>query len=265
MEGNVCDSSHLDEDVLPPPRKRLLAGFKKQSDNDQSRASSSASPPPIITELHTRVKNLLSSHLIGGSSSSSLEELAESSKKAASAAAKAAEAARAAAEEKATIAARAIAAAKSALELLAAFSEETSGRGRHTKKNKSKKQVMVHSLYKKHSEVENCNTERKLLHYKHSQPSLDSKSLKHKKPKTSPVIEKTKFPNEGKLEGVSRDMCNSKATLDTEGSILENETGSQCLTKLISSNWTSEKDIVTQKRKARKQLIRMVERQVDLS
>ncbi|CAM8985587.1 unnamed protein product [Rhodiola kirilowii] len=280
MEGNVCDFNHLDEGVLVPPRKRLLAGFKKQNSNDQSRASTSASPPSTPTEVDTRVKNLLSSHS-SGSSSSSIEDIVESSKKAALAAAKLAEAARDVAEEKAAIAAMAIAAAKTALELVATFSEETSGRVRRTKKNKSKKQVTVHSLYKKCDEVEDEETDEEIAQNLHQanysssklskQPSLssNSKSLNHKRLKISPVTGKTKPLNGGILERDSRAILDGNNLLDTEGSshevsTLENEKSSQCLTKLISSNWRMGKDIVTQKRKARK-LIRIVEGQVELS
>ncbi|CAM8989259.1 unnamed protein product [Rhodiola kirilowii] len=280
MEGNVCDFNHLDEGVLVPPRKRLLAGFKKQNSNDQSRASTSASPPSTPTEVDTRVKNLLSSHS-SGSSSSSIEDIVESSKKAALAAAKLAEAARDVAEEKAAIAAMAIAAAKTALELVATFSEETSGRVRRTKKNKSKKQVTVHSLYKKCDEVEDEETDEEIAQNLHQanysssklskQPSLssNSKSLNHKRLKISPVTGKTKPLNGGILERDSCAILDGNNLLDTEGSshevsTLENEKSSQCLTKLISSNWRMGKDIVTQKRKARK-LIRIVEGQVELS
>uniref|UniRef100_A0A7N0UGJ8 Uncharacterized protein n=1 Tax=Kalanchoe fedtschenkoi TaxID=63787 RepID=A0A7N0UGJ8_KALFE len=224
MEGNVCDVNHLDDDILMPPRKRLLAGMKKQNSNDQSHASTSTSPP-TPTKVDICFKNLLSSHS-SGISSSSLEEIVESSKKAALAAAKIAEAAKATLEEKAAIAARAITAAKSALDLVAAFSEETSRRDRRSKKSKSKKQVPLQSLYKQRDEVENHNMDEEIVREFRTSPriskhstSAECKSLKHKRLKGSPVMGITKVPDGQTLEGDSHAICNGNATLeDTEGS-----------------------------------------------
>uniref|UniRef100_A0A7N1A2V5 Uncharacterized protein n=1 Tax=Kalanchoe fedtschenkoi TaxID=63787 RepID=A0A7N1A2V5_KALFE len=224
MEGNVCDVNHLDDDILMPPRKRLLAGMKKQNSNDQPHASTSTPPPPR-TEVDMDFKNLLSSRS-NGISGSSLEEIVESSKKAALIAVKVAETARATMEEKAAIAARAIAAAKSALDLVAAFSEETSRRNRRSKKSKSKKQVPLQSLYKKHDEVENDNTDEEIIREFRSSPriskhsiSAECKSPKHKRLKGTLMTGTTEVPDGRPLKGDSHSTCNGNTTIeDSEGS-----------------------------------------------
>ncbi|KAH0970951.1 hypothetical protein GBA52_023107 [Prunus armeniaca] len=154
--------------------KRLLAGLKKQSpDGDGSSwlslvassasasasASASSSSSPSSSEFNTRLNNILSSH----NPNLSPEELVEISNSAAAAAAKAAEDARAAAEEKAGIAAKAVAAAKSALELVASFSEDVGCKEKYLKKNKLKKHVPVQLLYKKYQPIENCKKDEELV------------------------------------------------------------------------------------------------------
>lgn len=213
----MCDVNHLDADVLLPPRKRLLAGYKKQSpDGDAATASPSLVVASCVTtvseaassslasyssEFEARLKNLLSSH----SSNPTLtpEEVVEASKAAAVAAARAAKAARAAAEEKAEIAAKAVAAAKRALDLVASFSEEAVGsKERNLKKNRLKKHIPVHLLYKKYQPIENCGTDEELARKLHramnsspriskNSPNSDSKGSKHKKPKNSSSFEMT--------------------------------------------------------------------------
>ncbi|XP_020218121.1 uncharacterized protein LOC109801459 [Cajanus cajan] len=214
---NVCDVNHLDADVLLPPRKRLLAGLKKQSSDGDAAASpspslvvascvtvseaASSSPSSYSGEFEARLKNLLGSR--SNNPNLTPEEVVEASKAAAVTAAKAAKAARAAAEEKAEIAAKAVAAAKRALDLVASFSEEAvSSKERNLKKNKLKKHLPVHLLYKKYQPIENCGTDEELarkLHRamnssprisKHS-PNSDSKGSKHKKPKNSSSFEMT--------------------------------------------------------------------------
>ncbi|KAK9284561.1 hypothetical protein L1049_023736 [Liquidambar formosana] len=231
MEANICDINHLDGDVLLPPRKRLLAGLKKQSSDGPLRI---LLPATTSSELDTRLNNLLGSHL--NNPSRSPEEIVEATRSAAIAAAKVAEAARAAAEEKAAIASKAVAAAKSALELVASVSEETGRKERYSKKNKLKKHVPVQLLYKKHQPIENYRTDeelaRKLHRAMNSSPrisknssSSDWKNHKHKKPKISPMIEKTRVSNGGiVLEGNPHSTCSGNAVpreVDSEGSSRE--------------------------------------------
>ncbi|WVZ12862.1 hypothetical protein V8G54_017392 [Vigna mungo] len=175
---NVCDVNHLDVDVLLPPRKRLLAGLKKQSSDGYVAASPSrvvascatvskavsSSPSSYSVEFEARLKNLLSSHPTNLNLTS--EEVVEASKAEAVAAVKAA---KAAAEEKVEIAAKAVAAAKRALDLIASFSEEAMGssKERNPKKNKLKKHLPVHFLYKKYQQIENCGTDEELAQKLH--------------------------------------------------------------------------------------------------
>ncbi|KAG2266676.1 hypothetical protein Bca52824_073755 [Brassica carinata] len=140
---NACDA-----DTLLPPRKRLLAGFKKQSSNGSSSTSYSDGSSSASTDVQTHLDNLLSSQLNDDNHGRSPEELAQASKATAALAAKIAKAARAAANEKAFIASKAVAAAKSALELFASFPAETV-KERSPRKNKQKKHVPVHVLYSK--------------------------------------------------------------------------------------------------------------------
>ncbi|CAN6870012.1 unnamed protein product, partial [Brassica oleracea] len=140
---NACDA-----DTLLPPRKRLLAGFKKQSSNGSSSTSYSDGSSSISADVQTYLDNLLSSQLNDDNHGRSPEELAQASKATAALAAKIAKAARAAANEKAFIASKAVAAAKSALELFASFPAETV-KERSPRKNKQKKHVPVHVLYSK--------------------------------------------------------------------------------------------------------------------
>lgn len=201
MEGNACDDG-----VIVPPRKRLLAGFKKLNSNSDQSCGSSASPPLNGTDADERVKNLLGSYT-SASGGYSLEEVVDRANEAALAAAKVAEAARTVSEEKAAIAAKAIASAKTALDLVAKFHEESMGRHRRTKKSKSKRWVAVHSVNKKRVEDENNVTDEEELRQviyrthglsKHSPPSSD---FKHKQPKI--LIEKTNIPSGRIFDGDS--------------------------------------------------------------
>ncbi|KAJ4837931.1 hypothetical protein Tsubulata_022524 [Turnera subulata] len=262
MEANICDTNHLDADVLLPPRKRLLAGFKKQSSDGDSgpnptmipSSSSSASPssppppspspPPMTpsspssTEFQNRLSNLLSSHF-SNSQNLSPEQIVEASKSAAVAAVKAAEAARAAAQEKAILAAKAVTAAKSALALVASFPEDAASRDKSLKKNKLKKHVQVQLLYKKHQPVENSGDDEELARKLHrvmnsspriskNSPSSDPKGHKNKRLKTSPISERARV-SDGSivLGGNPTSMCNGHVVtggLDSDGSIREEYT-----------------------------------------
>ncbi|KAG2298270.1 hypothetical protein Bca4012_009474 [Brassica carinata] len=143
MATNGCDVNQLDSDLLLPPRKRLLAGFKKQNSNGSSSSSTSYSngSSSASTVVQTHLHNLLTSQL-NDDQSRSPEEL----KATAALAVKIAKAARAEANEKAIIAAKAVAAAKSALELFASFPV-------NERKNKQKKHVPVHVLYSKDEDL----------------------------------------------------------------------------------------------------------------
>ncbi|KAL3038684.1 hypothetical protein AAZX31_01G145600 [Glycine max] len=247
---NVCDVNHLDADVLLPPRKRLLAGLKKQS----SDGDAAASPPLVVascvttvsevaspsltsysSEFEARLKNLLGSH--SDNPNLTPEEVVEASKAAAVAASKAAKAARAAAEEKAETAAKAVAAAKRALDLVASFSEEAvSSKERSLKKNKLKKHLPVHLLYKKYQPIENCGTDEELARKLHramnsspriskNSPNSDSKGSKHKKPKNSWSFEMTEVSDARMALGQDcLSLNNGHAVVgkvDSEGSIQE--------------------------------------------
>lgn len=247
---NVCDVNHLDADVLLPPRKRLLAGLKKQS----SDGDAAASPPLVVascvttvsevaspsltsysSEFEARLKNLLGSH--SDNPNLTPEEVVEASKAAAVAASKAAKAARAAAEEKAETAAKAVAAAKRALDLVASFSEEAvSSKERNLKKNKLKKHLPVHLLYKKYQPIENCGTDEELARKLHramnsspriskNSPNSDSKGSKHKKPKNSWSFEMTEVSDARMAFGQDCLSLNNghavMSKVDSEGSIQE--------------------------------------------
>ncbi|KAF5738088.1 hypothetical protein HS088_TW13G00983 [Tripterygium wilfordii] len=242
MEANKCDINHLDSDVLLPPRKRLLAGFKKQTSNGDAASNpplavSSSSLPSLPTspsslstsEFQSRLKNLLNSHL--DNHNLLPEEIVEASKSAATSAVKAAKVARALAEEKAAIAAKAVAAAKNALDMVATFSEEAAGRERCQKRGKLKKHVPVQLLYKKHQPVKNCRTDEELARRLHqainSSPRISkntSSSSKHKQPKGLPSSDNTRVSNGSTVLGESPSLCNGDAVagdLDSESSVHE--------------------------------------------
>ncbi|CAH2076644.1 unnamed protein product [Thlaspi arvense] len=170
METSPCDMTQLDSDSHLPPRKRLLAGFKKLNSNSNGSSSSSSPSPSAFasssstsnsngssssapTDVQTHLDNLLASRF-NTDQNQSPEELVEAARSAAALAVKAAKAARAVANEKALISARAIAAAKRALELVDSFPKEAMAvvadcKERPLKKNKQKKQVPVEFLYSK--------------------------------------------------------------------------------------------------------------------
>ncbi|EFH62378.1 hypothetical protein ARALYDRAFT_480644 [Arabidopsis lyrata subsp. lyrata] len=128
----MATNASLESDSLLPPRKRLLAGFKKQN----SKIGNESPSPPFAssssittsngssasTDVQTHLGHLLTSQL--NDQTRSPEELAQASKATAALAVKVAKAARATANEKAIIASKAVAAAKSALELFASFPVE---------------------------------------------------------------------------------------------------------------------------------------------
>lgn len=191
MEANVRDINHLDSDVLLPPRKRLLAVLKKQNCDGNSYMPSTSCN---LSEFDTRLNNLLRSHLHNPNLSN--DEIVAASRSAAEAAVNVAVAARTVAEEKAVIAAKAMAAAKSALELVANVSEE-----RYLRKNKLKKHVPVKMLYNK----KKGNTDEELARKLHqainsspriskNSPTSDLKNYKHKRLKNLPH-EETRVPN----------------------------------------------------------------------
>ncbi|KAH0900731.1 hypothetical protein HID58_040234 [Brassica napus] len=145
METNQLDSdSHL------PPRKRLLAEFKKLNGSSSSSATSNSngSSSSASTDVYTHLDDLLASRF-NNDHNQSPEELAEAARSAAASAVKAAKTARAVANEKALISAKAIAAAKRALELVDSFPKEAMPdcKERSPKKNKQRKHVPLHHLY----------------------------------------------------------------------------------------------------------------------
>lgn len=242
---NVCDVNQLDADVLLPPRKRLLAGLKKQSPDGDANASPSPVAASCITdvaspsstsfssEFEARLKHLLNCH--SNNPNLTPEEVAEASKKAAIAATKAAELARAAAEEKAGIAAKAVAAAKRALDLVASFSDETINKERNLKKSKSKKHLPVQLLYKKIKPIENTRKDEELARKLHramnsssriskNSPKSDSKGSRSKKPRSSSSCEITEGSECGVAAAVGQNGLSLNnghaiaAKIDSEGS-----------------------------------------------
>ncbi|XP_057492181.1 uncharacterized protein LOC130777771 [Actinidia eriantha] len=223
MEANLCDINHLDSDVLLPPRKRLLAGFRRQNSDGNSHQPSTSS---TSSEFETRINNLMRSHLTNPNFSP--EEIAKALRSAAEAAAKTAKAARNAAEDKAAIAARAIAAAKSALELVDTISEGAAIKDRYSKKNKMKQRHLpVQTLYNKPRRVENCKTDEELAIRLHramnsspriskTSPTSEVKNNKHKRLKVLFTPEKTR-----NINGVIEWEGNSAFTSNGNGAIGE--------------------------------------------
>ncbi|XP_047318091.1 uncharacterized protein LOC124921468 [Impatiens glandulifera] len=183
MEANL----HLDSNVLLPPRKRLLAGLKKQNSDGSYRFPSTSGS--VSRETDTRIEELFRSFLMNPNRSD--EEIVEASLSALAAAVKLAEDKRLEAEQKAEIAAKAIAAARDAIELSAMISEESRRRIRCTKKyNKSKskmkkKQVPVQALYNKHRSVENLNTDEELARKLHQAINSSPRISKNSPPSNS--------------------------------------------------------------------------------
>lgn len=192
MEGNTCDINHLDSDVLLPPRKRLLAGLKKQNFDDNPCSPSSSTDDVTDFEFDIRLNNLLKFH--SDDCNRSIEEIVEASRVAALKAVELAKAARAVAEEKAVRASEAMAAAKSAMELVATVSGEVTDRDKYSKKKKNK-----------YKGIKNCTTDedlaRTLSRTINSSPRLlknstsDSRNQKHKRLKRSSPSENAKLQN----------------------------------------------------------------------
>ncbi|CAA2987184.1 Hypothetical predicted protein, partial [Olea europaea subsp. europaea] len=93
---------------------------------------------------------------------------------------KIANAARVTAEEKVAIATKAVAAAKSALELVDILSEEASSKEKNLKKNKTKKHDPIPTIYNKHKGVKNSKIDEELARKLHSanksSPRISKKS-----------------------------------------------------------------------------------------
>ncbi|KAL3720645.1 hypothetical protein ACJRO7_005461 [Eucalyptus globulus] len=177
MEANGCVVERADSDVLLPPRKRLLAGMKKQN-SDTKGASLVCSPAESLSSSSSSVYDAHLNNLISIHSDPNLspEEIVEASRLAALAAAEIAKAARAAAEEKAAVAVKAITAAKSALEIVASFSGEGNQSQMSLKRNKLKKRVPVHSLYKRNRLIANCKTDEELARRLHQVMNSSSRN-----------------------------------------------------------------------------------------
>lgn len=178
MEANGCVVERADADVLLPPRKRLLAGMKKQNSDTKgaslvSSPAESLSPSSSSSVYDAHLNNLISIH---SDPNLSPEEIVEASRSAALAAAEIAKAARAAAEEKAAVAVKAITAAKSALEIVASFSGEGNQSQMSLKRNKLKKRVPVHSLYKRNRLIANCKTDEELARRLHQVMNSSSRN-----------------------------------------------------------------------------------------
>ncbi|KAI4325746.1 hypothetical protein MLD38_031119 [Melastoma candidum] len=227
MDDASCDVNHLDANVLLPPRKRLLAGLKKQSldvsegSSSPSLAScSSSSSPSSVFEAHmNRLMNIHANH-----PSLTLEEIAEASESASLTAANIAKAARAAAEEKAAIAVKKVVVVKSALDLVASFSEGRVVDEGSPRRNKLKKQVPVHSLYrgrprKATSSKTDEEIARKLHQVINSSPRIvknpstpDSSGIKCKNRDVPHDSFRNGSVNGGTVSEVSGVLCNASAS-----------------------------------------------------
>ncbi|KAL8134145.1 uncharacterized protein LOC141712814 isoform X2 [Apium graveolens] len=202
MEANLSDGNNLDADVLLPPRKRLLAGLKKQNFDGRSHMPSTF---VVSGKFDILLSNLLESHM-----NKSPEEIMEDSRSAVETANKVAKAARAVAENKAEVAAKAMAAAKSALDLFAIM-PETSSREKYMRKNKMKRQVPVNILFNKKQRVEHdAELARDLHRAINSSPRTvktssipDLKSVEHKRLVKSLSLQKLKYNNGGPSPPVS--------------------------------------------------------------
>lgn len=162
METNSCETIHLDSNVLLPPRKRLLAGLKKQNPEANFDHPSTSCTSVV---LEAQISDLMSSHL--GNPNLSLEKAVEASRAAATSALDLAVRARAVAVDKAEIAARAMAAAKRALDLVASISEDEENKERYLKKNPMKKHLPVQRSYSKKRLLDNPKTDEELARSLH--------------------------------------------------------------------------------------------------
>ncbi|KAL0400716.1 UNVERIFIED_CONTAM: hypothetical protein Slati_4101500 [Sesamum latifolium] len=201
METNRCDVNHLDADALLPPRKRLLAGLKRQSSDVNSCAPSTSRSAEI--EYDTRLNNLLRG-------------------------------CKGWAEQKAAKAAKAMAAAKTALDLVATL-EEAASKEKCLKANKMKKHVPVQALYNKNKGKSNCRTDEELARKLHqsinSSPRIlknssgsDSKNHKRTRLKTSASSGRTSIcsgipPGEGNHPSINTSNGYRVVEVDTEGPV----------------------------------------------
>ncbi|KAI4330417.1 hypothetical protein MLD38_028707 [Melastoma candidum] len=225
MDDASYDVNHLDADVLLPPRKRLLAGLKKQSlDVGEGLTSPSlascSSSSPVSSVFEARMNRLMNTH--ANNPSLTLEEIADASESAALTAANVAKAARAAAEEKAAVAVKKVAAAKSALDLVASFSEERVGDEGSPRRNKLKKQVPIQSLYRgrpRNATSSKTDEEiaRKLHQVINSSPRIvknpstpDSSGIKRKNHDVPCESFRNGSVNGGMVSEVSRVVCNGQ-------------------------------------------------------
>lgn len=189
MEANL----HLNTNVLLPPRKRLLAGLKKRnSDGDGGGDGFSVSKTSGPAETDTRIEESLRSSL-----NRSDEEIVEASLSALATAVKLAKEKRVVAEQKAEAAAKAISAAKDALELMAIMSEESRRKPRCMKKKKQKKKKkqvpVVQNLYNKERSVENVNTDEELARKLHQAMNSSPRISKNSPPSDSRRFEHGKL------------------------------------------------------------------------
>lgn len=238
MESNLCDGNHSDSNVLLPPRKRLLAGFKKRNSNCSHESPSTCNGKGAFD---TRIDTLLKYHL--KNPNLSLKEIVEESSRAAEEAVKVAVAARAVAKDKEVVAAKAMARAKSVLELVEDISDEVCSHDRHLKKNKMKKHLPVKMLYNKHGNAGNCKTDEELAlrlhHAMNSSPritkssvSSNLKSKKHKRVKSLSIGEGSKVTING--HGESETEETDSEDLMGEGRICVSEN---------TSNWNKDESL----------------------
>lgn len=187
MDTNRWDiNNHLDADSLLPPRKRLLAGLKRN--NSDVKCPTHSTPNGTVDESNAQSDSSMKALL--NNPHSSYEEIIKASR----ITAKIAVAARANAEEKAAKAARAVTAAKNALELVSAITEKVSLAEKYDRRSKSKNVQALRSRNKGWANANSNGTDEELARKLHqainssprilkNSPVTDTKNHKHKKVK----------------------------------------------------------------------------------
>ncbi|XP_058090590.1 uncharacterized protein LOC131237002 isoform X2 [Magnolia sinica] len=241
MEVNSYSFDLMDVDARLPPRKRLLAGLKKQSCENAAATSSSMSSLSLSLSSFSSDFSAHLCELSGAdfkSSHISPEQIVEASRLVALTAAEAAASARVTAMEKAAVAVKAVAAAKSALELVTLLTKRKTHKENVMRKNKLKKQVPIRLLYPGQLLIENDGSDEELACRLHqdmnSSPRISRNSSNpnrklhsRKKRKELLLIGKPSLYNEDAVcEGNPPSICDRDGEVgdvDCVGSTLEVE------------------------------------------
>lgn len=216
MDANTCNTNHSNTDALLPPRKRLLAGLKRQNSDLH---------PPVSLPLSSEGAENEKDCLIGvykfrfNNSNLSNEGIVEASRAAAVEAAEAAVAARINAEEKAAKAVKAVALAKSALELVAALSSNEES----PKKNKMKKHVPLEALYNNRKDSISCRMDEVLARKLHQAINSSPRILKNSSGADLKDHSHKKLKHTAMLNGVAPMVVNLSSTTSSNGNHVDIE------------------------------------------